>query len=133
MDQRITDVIVACTRESDANRASFPDVVARLAAAGVEGYHADLRRAEKTYYLPDGDSAVVPCAPLATAPVRDFAPHALVGALRAIQSGRSSYRDFCEQIAAAGCVGYVVSLPGRRAVYFGRTGETHVEMFPPAP
>lgn len=32
--------------------------------------------------------------------------------------------------AAAGFEGYLVSLPGRRAVYFGRTAETHVEHFP---
>lgn len=31
-----------------------------------------------------------------------------------------------------GCVGYHVSLAGRRAVYYGRSGETHVEQFPPA-
>ncbi len=30
----------------------------------------------------------------------------------------------------AGCAGYFVSLIGRRAVYFGRTAETHVEPFP---
>lgn len=37
---------------------------------------------------------------------------------------------FCRKVAAAGCAGYVVSFPGRRAVYMGRTGETHVETFP---
>jgi len=33
-------------------------------------------------------------------------------------------------VVAAGCTGYLVSFPGQRAVYFGRTGETHVEHFP---
>lgn len=33
---------------------------------------------------------------------------------------------------AAGCAGYLVSLPGRRVVYYGRTGETHVELIPAA-
>ncbi len=132
MDTRTTETVVECTRASDEGRASFPEVVAKLMAAGVEGYHADLRRAETTYYLPDGESAAVPGAPLAAMPARDFSPHGIVGALRAIQAGRFSYRDFCERIAAAGCVGYIVSLAGRRAVYFGRTGETYVEMFPPA-
>ena len=35
-------------------------------------------------------------------------------------------------ILAAGCVGYFVCLTGRRAVYFGRTGENYIEPFPPA-
>ena len=132
MDPQITLVLVECTKDSDEGRATFPQVIAKLMAAGVEGYHADLRRAGKTYYLPDGDSAVVPSASVATVPARDFSAHAVVAALRAIQAQAIDYRAFCERIAAAGCVGYVVSLPGRRAVYFGRTAETYVEMFPPA-
>jgi len=41
-----------------------------------------------------------------------------------------SYLAFCEKAKAAGCAGYLVSFPGRRVVYFGRTAETHVEYFP---
>jgi len=33
---------------------------------------------------------------------------------------------------AAGCVGYFVQIAGRRALYFGRNGESHVELFPSA-
>ncbi len=33
---------------------------------------------------------------------------------------------------AAGCVGYFVQITGRRVIYFGRSGESHVEQFPPA-
>ena len=41
-----------------------------------------------------------------------------------------TYAAFCDRVTAAGCAGYLVSLPGRRVVYFGRTAETHVEHFP---
>jgi uncharacterized protein YbcV (DUF1398 family) len=41
-----------------------------------------------------------------------------------------SYAAFCEKARAAGCAGYLVSFPGRRVVYYGRTAETHVELFP---
>ena len=41
-----------------------------------------------------------------------------------------SYPAFCEKVKAAGCAGYLVSFLGRRVIYFGRTGETHVEHFP---
>jgi uncharacterized protein YbcV (DUF1398 family) len=43
-----------------------------------------------------------------------------------------AYREFCRQIADAGCVGYFVSLAGPRAVYYGRTGDERVEWFPGA-
>jgi uncharacterized protein YbcV (DUF1398 family) len=109
---------------------TFPQVVAKLIEAGVESYHADLVRAEKTYYLPNGDSEVVAGAPLEAAPCKDFSADAVEAAVRAIQAGRIEYRDFCARIAAAGCIGYLVSIAGRRAIYYGRTAETYVEPFP---
>ena len=42
------------------------------------------------------------------------------------------YREFCDRIAASGCVGYFVSFAGHRAAYYGRTGDTYVEWFPGA-
>jgi len=41
-----------------------------------------------------------------------------------------SYAAFSEKAKACGCAGYLVSFPGRRVVYYGRSGETHVEHFP---
>ena len=65
-------------------------------------------------------------------PAEAFSPAAIDAAIRAIQGRKIDYMTFCEQIAAAGCVSYLVSLAGRRAVYSGRTGETFVEPFPAA-
>ena len=130
MDQNAIDVADECTRLSDANAVPFPEVVARLGAAGIERYHADLRRAEKTYYMPDGTSHQGRCVAVAGAFARDFSPHGVTDAVRAIQRGAIGYPEFCERIAGAGCVGYFVSLAGRRAVYYGRTGEACVEYFP---
>jgi uncharacterized protein YbcV (DUF1398 family) len=62
-----------------------------------------------------------------------FSAEGVAHAVGATQAGQIKYRAFCRQIAAAGCAGYFVSLPGRRAVYYGRTGETHVEHFPRGP
>jgi hypothetical protein len=39
-------------------------------------------------------------------------------------------KGFCERVVVAGCAGYIVSFSGRRALYVGRTAETHVEHFP---
>jgi uncharacterized protein YbcV (DUF1398 family) len=53
-------------------------------------------------------------------------------AVRQAQAGAPgyTYAGFCAKVKAAGCAGYMVSFLGRRIVYFGRTGETHVEHFP---
>lgn len=132
MNPTLKAVVEACTRDSDRESASFPQIVGRLMEAGVERYHTDLVRAEKTYYLPGGETHVVPADPLATKPPSAFVASAVDAAVRAIQQGKLTYKAFCERIAEAGCVGYHVSLAGRRAVYYGRTGETHVEPFPAA-
>ena len=57
------------------------------------------------------------------------AVRAAIGAAQSLTPGYT-YLGFCNKIAAAGCTGYLVSLPGRRVVYVGRTGETHVERMP---
>lgn len=132
MDTRVRNVVLECSRASDEERIAFPEVVARLMAAGIERYHADLRRSEKTYYLPDGGSEVVSVAAVEGVPAEVFSAAGVDAAVRAVQAGKIGYGEFCRRIYAAGCVDYVVSLAGRRAVYFGRTGESHVELFPSA-
>lgn len=132
MDSAVENVVRACTEGSDASRLAFPEVVARLAAAGIERYHADLERAEKVYYLPDGQSLAVPAKRIEAEPGGTFSAAGVEAAVRAIQQRRIDYREFCERIAAAGCVGYLVSLAGGRAVYYGRTAEVYVEPFPTA-
>jgi len=122
----------ACVDGSDRGTMRFPEVVSRLAAAGVERYVADLVRGDKTFYRPDGASAVVASEPLARVPAARFDAAGVDTAIRAVQAGTVTYGQFCAAIGDAGCVGYLVSLAGRRAVYFGRTGETHVEPFPGA-
>ncbi|HEX3674911.1 MAG TPA: DUF1398 family protein [Rhizomicrobium sp.] len=132
MNANVKAVIEECTRESDAERITFGQVVMKLIEAGVERYHADLVRSEKIYYMPDGENVSLPCHAVKTVPAREFSAAGVDAAVRAIQTGKIQYREFCERIAASGCAGYLVSLAGRRAVYYGRTGEMHVEMFPGA-
>lgn len=132
MDNHIQQVMQDCTQGSDDGRLTFPQVVMKLTEVKVESYHADLRRAEKTYYMPNGESFVTPAAPAHGTPPLDFSAPAVVAALKEIQAQTIDYQQFCERIVAAGCVGYLVSLAGRRAVYFGRTGDFHIEHFPGA-
>lgn len=121
-----------CTQASLAGKWTFPEVVGRLHAIGVERYHADLSRGENTFYLPSGDSHVVTTehAPGPIAAV--FSAANVEAAVRAAQRGEVVYTEFLQRIAQAGCVGYFVQIAGRRALYFGRGGEVHLEPFPSA-
>lgn len=132
MDALVKTVVQDCTTASDEERIAFPEVVGRLMQAGIERYHADLLRAEKTYYLPNGESEIVRATRIDTNPAPQFSASEVEAAIRASQSQSIGYKEFCTRIAAAGCVGYFVSLAGRRAVYYGRTGDCHVEHFPSA-
>lgn len=130
MDKKIEDVMIACTKASDESTMAFPDVVGKLMEAGVKRYYADLVRAEKIYYLPNGDSARIPSTPVKAVFAETFSASGVEAAIRKSQKGEIDYKTFCSLVAAAGCVSYVVSLTGQRAVYSGRSGETHVELFP---
>lgn len=132
MNAHVKHVVQECTAGSDQGRLGFPEVVGRLMEAGIERYHADLRRAEKTYYLPSGESFVTPAEAVDGEPAQAFSAGEVEAAIRAIQAGSITYGEFCARIMEAGCVGYLVSLAGKRAVYYGRTGEMHVELFPGA-
>lgn len=132
MEQAVDRVILTCVAASDEERITFGEVVGQLIAAGVERYDADLVRSEKTFYMPDGDSTVLAAAPVEGTAPADLSPAGVEAAVRAIQSGQIKYKEFCSRIIAAGCVGYQVSLAGRRAIYYGRTGDAHVEWFPGA-
>jgi uncharacterized protein YbcV (DUF1398 family) len=132
MQADVANIIQECTDASDQDRTSFPEVVMKLMQAGVERYQADLVRAEKTYYLPSGESHRTAAVPVEAVPAQPFLAHKVAAAVKAIQQNKIQYRAFCERIAEAGCVGYIVSLAGRRAVYYGRTGDSYVEPFPKA-
>lgn len=122
----------ACLAAAEGDTMIFPQIVGALIAAGFESYAVDFRRATATYYLPSGASLELPAHRVAgaIAPALDAA--GLTAAIRAAQQQAPgyTYRGFCEKAVAAGCAGYMVSFPGRRALYFARTAETHVELFP---
>jgi len=133
MNAPFTAVVEECTVASDASRMSFPEVVGKLTSAGVERYHADLVRAEKTYFRPDGKSHVVANDAIGRTPAAAFAASAVAAAVKAAQNGEIDYKTFCARVIEAGCVGYHVHIAGRRVIYYGRSGDSHTEHFPGAP
>jgi uncharacterized protein YbcV (DUF1398 family) len=52
--------------------------------------------------------------------------------LKSIQRGEIGYAEFLRRIMDAGCSHYEVFISGRKAMYFGRTGEFYIEPFPQA-
>ena len=130
MSPELTTVMQSCADGSLAGTLNFPQIVGQLMAIGVERYHADYSRQEITYYMPTGDSLVVPILhpPHETGDAFDTA--AIASAVRQSQAGEHTYLDFIRKTMTAGCVGYFVLLTGRRVDYLGRRGETHTEYFP---
>lgn len=132
MDPENAAVARACLAGAADNSMTFPEIVATLMSAGFEGYTVDFRRRTASYYLPDGDFVDLSTHPIETPIGSAFDQAAVQSAIREAQQlvPGYSYRGFCEKVAAAGCAGYTVSFLGRRALYVGRTGETHTEHFP---
>jgi len=125
-------VAQACLAGAEGNTMSFPQIVGALTEAGFEGYAIDYRRATATYYLPDGQSLDLAVHPVSTPVAPTFDTLLMQAAIRDAQQQVPgyTYRSFCERAVSAGCAGYIVSFSGRRALYIGRTAETHVENFP---
>jgi uncharacterized protein YbcV (DUF1398 family) len=132
MDTAIRNLLADASRSSDDSSKTFPQIVAALMGVGVERYHQDLIRAERTYYLPNGEHETLPSHPVGQAAAGAFSAEGIAAAIKGAQSGAVKYREFCELAVAAGCVGYIVSIAGRRVIYYGRTGDMHVEWFPGA-
>ena len=111
---------------------AFPTIVAKLIAVGFEGYAVDYRRHTTTYYLPDGDSVELANRPMDGAVAAAFDADGIAAQVRWAQADPPdySYAAFSRNVQAHGCAGYLVSFPGRRVLYYGRTAETHVEWFP---
>ncbi|GMM93193.1 DUF1398 domain-containing protein [Qipengyuania sp. MTN3-11] len=122
----------ACLTGAEEDRMSFPEILQELARLGYEGYAVDFQRNAATYYLSDGEPLDLATHADGGAIAPELDAEKLSEAIREAQADGPgySYRGFCRKARAAGCAGYMVSLQGRRVVYYGRTGETHVEHFP---
>jgi uncharacterized protein YbcV (DUF1398 family) len=132
MDDNKQSVARTCLEAAEANTMTFPQIVGALIQAGFESYAIDFRRAVATYYQPDADSVELPTHRIDVPVAASFDTASIQAAIREAQQlvAGYTYKGFCRKVASAGCAGYIVSFSGRRALYFGRTAETHVEHFP---
>ena len=121
----------ATLKGSESGALTFPESWRMLVEGGFDGYAVDFRSSTRTYYMPDGEAIELETE--RTEPVSERFDVAVVReALREAQAQIPgyTYKGFCAKVAGAGCAGYLVSLVGKRVLYYGRTGETHTEFFP---
>lgn len=133
MDAPQIAVAKKCFKGAESGQMAFPEVITALTEAGFDGYLVDYRRNITTYYLSDGNSTAFEMDADGAGVAEAFQPEAMKAAIREAQTNAPgyTYRGFCRKAKTAGCAGYLVSLPGRRVLYFGRTGDTHTEHMPP--
>ena len=124
-----------CTHAAHDGSMSFPSIIPALMDAGFEGYHVDYRRGAVTYHLPNGEGADVAAPDITGVVAPRFDASVVEQAVREAQTNAPGYTylGFCSKVRAAGCAGYMVSFLGKRVLYYGRTAETHVELFAKAP
>ncbi len=132
MDAERIALAQRCLAAAHDGSMSFPVIVGTLIDAGFEGYEVNYRTCTQTYYLPDGDNVPLRSHPYAGSVDAAFDATSVETLVRWAQSGDAAYNypAFSERAKRAGCAGYFVSMLGRRVLYYGRTGETHVELFP---
>lgn len=121
-----------CKLGAEDDTMTFPEIVGSLMRSGFEGYAVDFRRGAATYYTIDADLIDLGAAEHHGDCAAGFDIAAVRSAITEAQQlvPGYTYRGFCEKVMSAGCAGYIVSIPGQRAIYYGRTGETHTELFP---
>lgn len=127
------ETILECTKLSDEEKITFPEVVLALQKAGIESYVANLLVPNKIYFAKNEsfETAVKVTFPLKVGPT--FNQDLVIEALRAIQSQKISYQAFLQRIMDAGTIAYFVFINGKKAIYIGRNGEQYIENFPQKP
>lgn len=128
-----TDILTHCTTGSLDGTLNFSQVIKVLSELEVERYHADLVRNEKTYYGKNSESYVIPFSLASQFTVEignQFNRDQIKKMIRAVQFNKICYVEFLEKIMFFGVANYFVFIKGKKALYFGRKGESHCELFP---
>jgi len=124
-------ILDQCTAGAFDGSVPFPETIRQITEDGVEWYSANLIFGMKTYHGPDLSHHQTPWPGYTAPPIADeFCAESVRAAIRASQAGEIDYRKFLARIADAGVVYYTVHLRGRKAIYFGRHGDSFVEPFP---
>jgi uncharacterized protein YbcV (DUF1398 family) len=128
-----TTIIAEAAQGTLSGVLSFPEVVGKLLAAGVEYYHVDYVGLRKSFYGANGEVVVTPInyegLPSVAA---EFSLEKLRANILDSQRNGQKYRDFTRRAMEAGVQSYFAFLRGKRVTYLGRFGYQHIEWFPGA-
>ncbi len=110
----------------------FPQIIGKLMENGFEGYSMDFRAHQASYYSLDGECLSLDIPESSVNIAAEFNVSGVQAAIQKAQANEAGYTylGFLEEVKASGCAGYIVSISGKRVVYYGRTAEMHVEHFP---
>jgi uncharacterized protein YbcV (DUF1398 family) len=125
------DVVKASFEATEANTLTFPEGVKMIAAAGFKGYVVDHPAGTRTYHHSNGENFTFQGAPYP--PADAFDADVVKAAIKEAQLlvPGYTYQGFCRKVTErGGAAGYLVSIIGKRVLYFGANGETHTEYFP---
>jgi uncharacterized protein YbcV (DUF1398 family) len=129
--QNLHGVAQAAFEGSAANTLTFPEGVKMIAAAGFNGYLVDYRSGTRTYHHSNGE--VFTFQGDVYTPVDAFDAGILRTAINEAQLSVPgyAYQGFSHKVTErGGAAGYLVSIVGKRVLYFGVNGETYTEHFP---
>src|SRR3984957_2562047 len=127
MSKQVIHELALATQQG---KMTFPQLVQGLLEVGVESYLVDFAAKQKIHYLTDGSTYTVPMI-LEPSPIAaEFNGADLLAAIRGAQADTVRYPEFVKRSTAAGVIGYWAFLTGKRVVYLGRNGGSHVEEFP---
>jgi len=111
-------------QDAFASAQNYPDLAARLAAAGVLSYTVDVASKITLYRFENGviHLSEKTDAPVAISP--QFDKGAVVKAIRDNQEGRTTYPEFMQGMANSGVIFYEATLNGEnpRVTYIGIGG-----------
>ncbi|RYU88000.1 DUF1398 domain-containing protein [Mucilaginibacter terrigena] len=111
-------------QEAYATAKNYPDLAAKLAAAGIQSYVVDVATKAILYRLNDGVTILHNNGTDAVAIARDFNRELVIKAIRDNQQGKTTYPHFMQGIADAGVRIYEATLTGsnKRVNYIGLGG-----------
>jgi uncharacterized protein YbcV (DUF1398 family) len=129
--ETLRNVAWTASEVSEANTLTFPEGVKMIAAAGFNGYLVDYRAGTRTYHHSNGETFTF--QKQVYMPVDRFDAGVVKAAIKEAQLlvPGYTYQGFCRKVTEfGGAAGYLVSIVGKRVLYFGANGETYTEYFP---
>lgn len=126
-----TNLIKQVHKKFTNNTLSFPDGIMQLIQAGVQFQYIDLIQLVTISYSVNNDYLIDNMVFDEKIYVEsNFDIDIIQKAIRLSQEENLPFIEFCKMAAQAGCIGYHIFIYGKKVVYYGREGQSHIEFFP---